>query len=46
MKRKQLTDFLTALVDNYADIPYKLTECGYACSGMYIIVYMFHIIDK
>jgi leucyl aminopeptidase len=29
---QKLTDFLTALVDNYADIPYKLTECGYACS--------------
>ena len=22
-----------ALVDSYADIPYVLTECGYACSG-------------
>ncbi|KAI8966983.1 hypothetical protein BDF20DRAFT_830349 [Mycotypha africana] len=28
----KLTDFLKTLVDNYAAIPYVLTECGYACS--------------
>ncbi|KAG1145467.1 hypothetical protein G6F37_005061 [Rhizopus arrhizus] len=28
----KLTEFLKTLVDNYADIPYSLTECGYACS--------------
>jgi leucyl aminopeptidase len=27
-----LTEFLRNLVDNYADIPYVNTECGYACS--------------
>lgn len=27
-----MTDFLKTLVDNYADIPYTLTKCGYACS--------------
>ncbi|KAI8636135.1 hypothetical protein BD408DRAFT_426629 [Parasitella parasitica] len=29
---EKLTDFLKNLVDNYADIPYVLTKCGYACS--------------
>ncbi|EIE75733.1 hypothetical protein G6F46_005995 [Rhizopus delemar] len=29
---EKLTEFLKTLVDNYADIPYSLTECGYACS--------------
>ncbi|KAL0089810.1 hypothetical protein J3Q64DRAFT_1730217 [Phycomyces blakesleeanus] len=29
---EKLTDFLKATVDEYADIPYVLTECGYACS--------------
>lgn len=29
---EKLTGFLKTLVDNYADIPYSLTECGYACS--------------
>ncbi|RCI00568.1 Leucine aminopeptidase 1 [Rhizopus azygosporus] len=29
---EKLTDFLKALVDTYAAIPYSLTECGYACS--------------
>ncbi|KAI7900448.1 uncharacterized protein BX663DRAFT_544900 [Cokeromyces recurvatus] len=29
---EKLTDFLKELVDNYADIPYVLTQCGYACS--------------
>ncbi|KAI8095575.1 hypothetical protein BDF21DRAFT_406213 [Thamnidium elegans] len=29
---EKLTDFLKNLVDNYADIPYTLTKCGYACS--------------
>lgn len=32
----KLTEFLKTLVDNYADIPYSLTECGYACSGRFI----------
>ncbi|KAG1442166.1 hypothetical protein G6F56_011182 [Rhizopus delemar] len=29
---EKLTDFLKTLVDNYAAIPYSVTECGYACS--------------
>ncbi|CAO3589056.1 unnamed protein product [Absidia cylindrospora] len=29
---EKLTDFLKTLVDTYADIPYVLTKCGYACS--------------
>ncbi|KAI8342263.1 hypothetical protein BC941DRAFT_412285 [Chlamydoabsidia padenii] len=29
---EKLTNFLKSLVDNYADIPYVSTKCGYACS--------------
>ncbi|KAF7728736.1 Leucine aminopeptidase 1 [Apophysomyces ossiformis] len=29
---EKLTNFLQALVDQYADIPYVRTKCGYACS--------------
>uniref|UniRef100_A0A1D1XTY5 Leucine aminopeptidase 1 n=1 Tax=Anthurium amnicola TaxID=1678845 RepID=A0A1D1XTY5_9ARAE len=27
-----LTSFVTKLVDNYSDLSYRLTKCGYACS--------------
>jgi len=29
---KGLTTFITKLIDSYADLPYRLTRCGYACS--------------
>ncbi|CAO3627656.1 unnamed protein product [Cunninghamella blakesleeana] len=29
---ENLTEFLKTLIDSYAKIPYKETECGYACS--------------
>ncbi|CAO3620766.1 unnamed protein product [Cunninghamella echinulata] len=29
---ERLTNFLKTVIDSYADIPYRETECGYACS--------------
>jgi len=29
---EHLTNFVTKLIDSYAEIPYRLTKCGYACS--------------
>lgn len=31
-----LTEFNKKLVDEYLDIPYVLTKCGYACSDQYV----------
>lgn len=27
-----LTEFIKEVIDEYCDIPYTLTKCGYACS--------------